>query len=307
MNSILRENNNNYLKADLTALILSYNEEKHLERCINSVKNFSKRIIVIDSFSNDRTLDICKKYEVEVFQNKFINHAKQINWGLENININTKWILRIDSDEIASENFGKNIYKFFSNLPEEVSGLSINLKLIFFKKEITFGGVFPQRKVRIWKTDKGKCDDSWMDEHINVEGKIFHFNEDLTDINLNDISWWINKHNNYATREAISFFLNQKNKSIPKNIILSSKLNKFFKFKVYYNFPIGIRAFILFIYRYILRLGFLNGWQGLVFHSLQGFFFRFLIDVKIKDIKTKIITDNKSLQEVIKYDYNIEI
>ena len=96
----MTDNNQKNKIADLTVVILTYNEEKHIERCILSIKDFVKKIIVIDSNSNDKTLEICKKYNVEVFQKKFINLADKLNWALENAKIDTHWILRLDADEI---------------------------------------------------------------------------------------------------------------------------------------------------------------------------------------------------------------
>ena len=142
---------------DITAIILTYNEEKHIERCIFSIKHFVKRIVIIDSFSNDNTLNILKKYNVEILQNKFINQSKQFNWGLENSNIKTDWILRIDADEILTKALVKKVFENLKNYSSNISGITVNRKLIFFGKNINFGGFFPHNTLRLWKNGKGKC------------------------------------------------------------------------------------------------------------------------------------------------------
>ena len=137
------------MTADITAIILTNNEEKHLDRCINSLKNIIKRIVIIDSFSTDATLEILKNHNVEFFQKEWLNYSSQLNWGIEKANVKTKWILRIDPDELPSENFKKNIINYLEKISPEVCGISILRKLIFLDKEIKFGGDFPQRGVRI--------------------------------------------------------------------------------------------------------------------------------------------------------------
>ena len=303
------KDNTQVLLTDITAIILTYNEEKHIERCLLSIKDLAKRIIIIDSLSDDNTLNIVKQHNIDVLQNKFVNHAKQINWGLKNANINTKWILRIDADEVLTEKLAKKIHGNLKNLPPNVAGVSINLKLFFFGKNINLGGVYPQKRLRIWKNGSGKCSDDWVDEHINVEGDIVHFDEDIIDNNLKNIAWWTEKHNKYSTKEAINFILNEqkiKKENFSKTN-KDTKINKFNKFKIYYNFPPGIRPFLLFIYRYFFLLGFLNGWQGLVFHSLQGFWFRFLVDVKIKELKKIMNNNNLTLAQAVKSQYNYDL
>ena len=301
---MLNKNISNNFKADITAIVLTYNEEKHIERCILSINQFVKKIIIIDSFSNDKTLDIAKKYNVEVLQNIFINHSKQLNWGLEKIKFNTSWILRIDADEIISKNFKEKIHKILNNCSSEISGISLNRKLIFLNKEITIKGFFPHKTLRIWKTGKGYCEDAWMDEQIKVDGKLLDFDDCITDYNLNGLSWWIKKHKNYSIREAINYLIIKTNrKKFLENNRDKSKLNKNLKYKIYYNFPLFIRPFLLFFYSYFLKLGFFNGWKGLIFCFLEFIWFRFLVDVNIYQIR-KIIRKNKiSLEEAIKIKY----
>jgi glycosyltransferase involved in cell wall biosynthesis len=290
---------------DLTAIILTYNEEKHIERCINSVKHIAKRIIVIDSYSTDNTLNILKKNNIEFLQNKFINQSKQLDWGLENAKITTGWILRLDSDEILSNRLIKKISGNFSNYNSNISGISVNRELFFLGKNINFGGVFPHKTLRIWKNGKGKSDGSWVDEHIIVDGKVIHLEESIIDKNLNNLSWWINKHKSYALREAINFLLSTSSLtnyvSKLSNIELLKKRRKY---TIYYKLPIIFRPLILFLYSYFFRLGFLNGWQGLVFHFLQGFWFRLLVDIKILEIRKLMKKNNLSLERVVKNRYN---
>ena len=295
--------------ADVTVIIMTNNEEKHIERCLLSIKDFIKKIVIIDSYSTDNTLSIAKKYNIKVLQHKWVNYAKQFNWGVENANIETEWVFRMDPDEIISETFAKKIDGYLSNLSSKITGVSIIRRLIFLGKEINFGGDFPQKAIRIWRNGKGKCEDTWSDEHIIVDGDVDYSNLDIIDKNLNNISWWTTKHNKFATREMIEFFLQKERKEKYTNLKLSkrTKIKKDLKFKIYYNFPYGLRAFLFFIYKYIFRLGFLNGWQGFVFHFLQGFWYRFLVDIKIIELKKIMKNNNLNLRQAVKKEYGYDI
>jgi glycosyltransferase involved in cell wall biosynthesis len=274
---------------DLTAIILTYNEEKHIKRCILSIRKFVKKIIIIDSYSNDKTIQIAKKYKTKIYKHQFVNQSKQINWGIKNIKFTTKWLLRIDADEIFTDKLKDKLIVKLNDNRKKYNGITINRKIRFLNKDINFGGVSPHKTLRIWRKNKGYCEDAWMDEQMLVKGQIAHINEDLIDHNLNNLSWWINKHKLYAIREAKNYLLNKNN--IKKKTISSdpSKINKYLKLKIYYNFPMYIRPFLLFIYNYFIKYGFLSSWQGLIFYSLQSFWYRMLVDINIaKQKKIKI-------------------
>ncbi|ARJ49515.1 glycosyltransferase family 2 protein [Candidatus Pelagibacter sp. RS40] len=269
--------------ANITAIILTYNEEKHIKRCILSIKKFVKNIIIIDSFSTDQTLEIAKKFKVKIYKHKFINQAKQINWALKKIKFQTSWILRIDADEYLTKELKKEVKTHINTLNSNYDGISFNRVIKFLNKEIYYGGTSPHKTLRIWKNKKGKCENVWMDEQIIVKGKVFHLNQNLIDENLNDLKWWKLKHRNYAKREAISFLYNKKNKNKSK---FEKKLNnvrksKHLKEKIYYKFPIFVRPLLFFLYSLIFKLGIVTGWQGLVFYYYQTLWFRLLVDINI--------------------------
>ena len=267
---------------DLTAIILTHNEEKHIKRCILSIRKFVKKIIIIDSYSNDKTIQIAKKYKAKIYKHKFVNQSKQINWGIKNIKFTTKWLLRIDADEIFTNKLKDKLIVKLNDNRKNYNGITINRKIRFLNKDINFGGVSPHKTLRIWRKNKGYCEDAWMDEQMLVKGKIIHINENLIDHNLNNLSWWINKHKLYAEREAKNYLLSKKNLKKKINLFDPSKINKYSKLKIYYNFPIYIRPFLLFVYNYFIKFGFLSGWQGLTFYFLQSFWFRLLVDINIK-------------------------
>ena len=144
-----------------------------------------------------------------------------------------------------------------------------------------------------------------MDEHVKLEqGKTITFENDFVDDNLNNLTWWTNKHNNYATREAIDL-LNIKYKFSSAdglNANLSEaqdKRKRWLKENLYTRLPLFIRPFLYFIYRYIFKLGFLDGIPGLIWHFLQGFWYRFLVDAKIYQIESLARSRKETISKII--------
>ena len=272
-------------KKDLSAIILTFNEELHIARCINSIKNVVDEIIVIDSYSTDNTLKICEELNVRVYQNKFISYGKQVNWVLKNVDIKSKWIFRVDADEYVQKNSLIEITDIISN-KQNISGIIIQRKIKFLNKIINYGQTSPHHTLRIWKYGSGMYPDiDTVDDQVEVEGNIYLSKAIIIDHNLESFTSWLTKQKNYAVREAYSYDKEKvNNKLLDKDL---SKINKSNKYRIYYKLPIFIRPFILFIYSYFFKLGFLSGWQGLVFNFFQILLFRFLVDIKILMLSKK--------------------
>ena len=266
---------------NITAVILTYNEELHIGRCIKALKGFVKEIIVIDSNSNDNTIKICKQNKIRIYNNKFINQAKQMNWALKNVPIKTKWIFRIDADEIVENSFFNKV-GYLIEYKKNISGILIERKIKFLNKIINYGLTSPHKTLRIWKNGYCKYQNLNVDEQAEVKGKIYLSNAIIIDHNLKSFYWWLNKHNDYARRETKNYFL-YKNKNKTKTITLNdmSKVKQNKKFSIYYKFPIFIRPVILFLYSYFFKLGFLSGVRGLIFYFFQILCYRMLVDIYI--------------------------
>ena len=148
-----------------------------------------------------------------------------------------------------------------------------------------------------------------QDEQIIVDADIAHIEEDIIDNNLNNLSRWMAKHKKYAPKEASNYFFKKRN--FNKNEILKmdnkTKYKKIIKFKIYYNLPMVLRPLLFFLYVYFFRLGFLDGWRGLVFHSLQTFWYRLLVDLKIIELKKIMKRDKLTLEQLLKSKYGLDI
>jgi glycosyltransferase involved in cell wall biosynthesis len=300
------------MEKEISVIILTRDEEPHIERCIKSVLPFSREVFVVDSFSTDRTVEMAESLGAKAYRNKWVNYATQFNWALDNLPINTEWVMRMDADEYVTEGLQDRIREEIKNVDDSVSGIFVRRRVYFMGRWIRRGGYYPTWLLRIWRNGKGHCEKRWMDEHIKItEGTTISIYEDIVDDNRKGLHWWIEKHNGYATREAIDM-LNLKYKFLSYDDIPASlsgtqeQRRRWVKEKLYARAPLFVRPFLYFIYRYFLRLGFLDGREGLVFHFLQGFWYRFLVDAKIKEIKKKARTENMDVRDVIHELYGIE-
>lgn len=297
--------------ATITAIILTYNEEQHIKRCIDSLSDLVNEIYVVDSFSNDRTIEIAKKSGAKVFQNAWVNYATQFNWALENCNIKSDWVWRIDADEYIDVREKKSFIESLNNLSDTITGVYIKRKIVFMKKQLLHGGWYPVWHLKIWRNGKGFCENRWMDEHIKLtEGESIKLNCTQVDENLNDLTWWSQKHNEYATREMVDLLdskyqIFSKNTVEPKLFGTNEQKKRWLKLS-YLKLPLFIRPVIYFIYRYLFKLGFLDGKSGLVWHILQGFWYRFLVDSKIYELNLRFNHDENKIINYIKETYKID-
>lgn len=298
---------------DLTVIILTFNEEKHIERCIKSLQSFSQDIFIIDSFSTDKTIEIAQSLGAQVFKNPWPNnHATQFNWGLENCPIKTKWVMRMDADEYVTPELANEIQQKMGALEKNITGIHVKRRVYFMDKWIKYGGYYPTWLLRIWQYSKGFCEERWMDEHIKLtDGDTVRFNYDIVDRNLHGLTIWTEKHNNYATREAVDVlntlygFLKYDDIE-PAFFGSQAQRKRWLKLK-YTQMPLFLRPFIYFHYRYFFQLGFLDGKSGLIWHFLQGFWYRFLVDAKINEIYFKAGKSKEAILEVLKSEYKINL
>ena len=299
------------MKSIISFIILTYNEEKHIERCIQSILPLTKDIYIIDSYSTDKTVEIAKRLGAKVLQNTWVNYANQFNWGIQNCQIDTPWTMRLDADEYLTQELRNEIQNQLPILTNDITGVILNYRHYFMGRWIKNGTRYPLPLLRIWRAGKGSIENKWMDERVVLsEGSTYQLKSDFIHDDLNDITFFINKHNGYATREAIDLLnkeyyfmhLDQDGNSGANK----SHLNLYIKNSFYSRSPLFLRVLVYFIYRYFFRLGFLDGKEGLIYHFLQGFWYRFLVDAKIYELKRRFKDDGPAIVRYIKETYQID-
>ena len=273
-------------KVDITAIVLTHNESIHLGRCIESLSEIVKAVVIVDSYSTDSTIDIAIAKGAKCYQNTWINYAVQFQWALDNVEINTEWVMRIDADEYLEQETSKNI-EVINNLDKNITGIIVTRKYYFMGQWIKYGAMYPIYHLKIWRNGVGRIEDKWMDERILLShGASIAIDISIVDDNKNNLTWWTNKHNGYATREMIDS-LNLDHGFLTTDLIgynsgsLQSKFKRFVKENIYSNIPLFVRPLFYFLYRYFIRLGFLDGTKGLIFHFLHALWYRVLVDAKI--------------------------
>lgn len=270
---------------DMTAIILTKNEEANIERCINSINGWVKRIIVVDSGSTDKTVAIAKKLGADIFVHEpFVDYAKQFNWAIDNTNINTNWIFRIDADECVTPSLRNEIIlECEKHAKDNVSGFMMRYKIFFMGKFLRYGGAYPFLKITIFKRGKGRFEDRSMGEHIVLsEGRCINLTEDCEHYDFKSLNAFIDKHNWYATREVEDYYA-IRNGRVNATLEGKPEVMKKLRDGFYYRLPKYYRAKLYYWYKFYVKLGFLDGEAGRIWAFIQSYFYRFVVDAKIHE------------------------
>lgn len=295
---------------DITTIILTYNEEIHIRRCLENVCSFSKKVYVVDSPSTDKTVEICREFSnVELVVHKYPgNQAAQFNWALDNLKIDTEWVLRLDADEYLLPELVDELRTKIPELDTNITGVTFKRRHIFLGRWMK-QGTYPIMILRMFRKGKAKCEQRLMDEHIELlDGASMTFEHDFVDHNLNNLSWWAQKHVNYAIREAAELLDVEYNitgtNSLARHLSPTTLHKRNLKLK-YARQPLFWRSFAYFCYRYFFKLGFLEGKEGFLWHFMQGWWYRTLVDAKIYEIKKACGNDKEKIKTYLQEVYNI--
>lgn len=298
---------------NIATIILTYNEEKHIERCIKNAQRFSTQIFLVDSFSTDRTKEIAESMGAVVYENKWENnYARQFNFGLDNLPITCDWVFRLDADEYLTDQLIDEIHAKFNTVSQDVSGIIFERKMYFMDKLMN-KGMLRMNMLRLFKYKHGFCEERWMDEHIVLtKGISVLFDNYFVDHNLNSLGWWTQKHNGYSIREAIDLLdieygLVSKSERTEQHEVTADAKYKREKKHKYAKMKLFWRSFVYFVYRYIFKGGFTEGKEGFLWHFLQGWWYRTLVDAKVYEIKKACGTDTDKMKQYIKENYQISI
>ena len=296
----------------VVAIILTLNEAKHLPRCLASLEGVVDQIFVADCYSTDDTLRIAQEHGAHAVQRAWVNYATQFNWALTQLDEDTDWVLRIDADEYLTPELATEIRTRLPGVGPEIDGIYCDRHMAFTGRLIRHGGVFPVQVLRLVRRGRGGCENRWMDEHIKVAGSTLYFKGELIDDNLNSLTWWTDKHNKYASREAVDL-LNLEYGFMPHDSVASLRggnqagVKRWLKEVVYARLPGGFRAFAYFFYRYVIRMGFLDGQAGTAFHFLQGFWYRYLVDAKVAEVRRYMRVEGCDVKVAIERVLGIKI
>ncbi len=281
-------------RLSLCVVILTYNEALHIGRALASVSSIAEKVFVIDSGSKDDTVAIARAHGAEVLTHPFVNQAQQFQWAMDTCDIRSQWVLRLDADEIIEADLAARLGEELPRLPAHVAGVKLNRKHIFLGRWIRHGGRYPLTMLRVWRNGMARIENRWMDEHIYLlQGEAVTIEGGFADANMHDIAFFIDKHNKYATREAVDvlgkrYGLFSADPGVADDQGGQARRKRLLKEKLYNNLPFGTGPVLYFLFRYFIQMGFLDGREGAIYHGLQGLWYRFLVDARILEIDREL-------------------
>ena len=295
---------------DLSIIVLTYNEEKNIVDCIESLANLKANIFVVDSYSTDRTLEILDEYNIRHVQHPFENYSAQRNWSQKNNPFKTEWVLHLDAGERLTPQLVAWLNNNFNSKDESVDGYMFSRKTVFMDKWIKYGGHYPNFHLRLFRVSKGKCEEKVYDQHFVVNGnkRVITKGVDIIDTVCDNLKDFIVGHAKWAVFEAVEVarsasYAGEVNPKIGGNPI---EKRRWLKVNLFEKSPLFLRSISYFVYRYFIKFGFLDGTKGLIFHFLQGFWFRFLVDSMIHEFRVKM-EDGESLEDIVQAKYGMKM
>jgi glycosyltransferase involved in cell wall biosynthesis len=298
-------------------IILTYNEARNLPACLDSVAGWAGEIFVVDSGSTDCTVDIAERYGVKVVMHPFESHARQWNWALHHLPFTYEWALCLDADQRVTPALREEFCGLFGVGPkgvwgqarlEATDGFYIKRRQIFRGRWIRHGGYYPKYLLKLFRHAHGWADEKELvDHHFYVSGKSARLEADFLEDNQNetDILLWMQKHLGYAARQAREELLRQRDGTawnIRPSLFGTPDQRTLWLKRIWYRLPLYVRPCLYFFYRYVLRLGFLDGKQGFLFHFLQGFWYRLIVDAVLDDLRHERETDVDQRQTTFHVD-----
>lgn len=298
---------------DITAVVLTYNEELHIRRCLERLTPIVRRIYVVDCFSKDRTCQIAREFsKVMVVQHEWPgNQAEQFNWALDHLSFNTSWILRMDADEYITDELSDEMHEKMPSLGKNISAIVLPLRRAFLGRILKHGIVNGISMIRIFRPKKARYERRLMDEHLCVlEGDTIAFKHHFVDDSRIPLRQWVEKHNQYSTREMITILdaeydLLVRDEEYEGHYARTVARKRSRKAR-YAAMPLFWRALAYFFYRYFLKLGMLDGKEGFLWDFLQGWWYRTLVDAKIYEVYRICGHNRRKIKNYLFDTYNLK-
>ena len=276
---------------DYSFVILTYNEEDHIPRLLESIKGLNAQTFVLDSGSTDQTIAICRSYGAETASHPFENHPKQWHAALNAFQFSSPWLICLDADQVVTPELFAQLQNFSDSEHRGIDGIYFNRKNYFKGHWLRYGGYYPKYLLKMIRTGKGISDlNENMDHRFVVPGKTITWKKGhIIEENLkeNNISFWISKHNRYSdllAQEEIERMNAMRSQTVRTDFWGNPDERTAWLKNLWWKLPRFFRPFLYFTYRMIFQLGILDGKTGILFHFLQGFWFRIIVDVKINEI-----------------------
>lgn len=291
------------MTASLSVLVLTMNEELNIEACLDSIVGRADDIVVVDSGSTDRTVALCRERGLEPVVHPYVDHRSQIDWAITSIPWRHDWLLLLDADNIVTPRLMHEITQELRQAPGGVHGF-YNPHHHYFRNRRVRG--LKTSWLRLIRRSRVRVDGSELvDFRLVVDGPTGKLSGAIIESNKKelDLDFWIDKHQKFARRMAIEEILRAEgvlswSDALQPRLFGNPDQRMIWFKNLWYRMPLYVRPVLFFWYRYILRLGFLDGWNGFVFHTLQSFWFRLIVDVHISTHRRDLQENRLSLEQL---------
>jgi glycosyltransferase involved in cell wall biosynthesis len=272
----------------VSVIVLTLNEEANLPACLASLNGLDCEVFVVDSGSTDATVSLARSAGAQVVEHPFETYAAQRNWAQSHLPLRAPWVLHLDADERLTPALVAEIDRVLA--PQSgVAGFLLRKQTIFMGRWIKHGGHYPAYHLRLFRTGQGRCEERLYDQHFLVDGEVGRLENDYHDVLTSDIGAWTVRHARWAELEAREIMSERSGKAQVRALFWGTPIERrrWLRHELFYRCPLFVRPFAYWFYRYVVRLGFLDGPEGLVFHFLQGCWYRFLVDAKIFEARRR--------------------
>jgi glycosyltransferase involved in cell wall biosynthesis len=279
----------------LSVVVLTFNEQRNIAACLERVQRWPAQVFVVDSGSTDKTRDIAEQYGASVVVHPFESHARQWQWALTALPLTTDWVLALDADQVVTPELQASIETALSkwSAASVPAGAYVNRRQVFRGRWIRHGGYYPKYLLKLFRRNTVSIDEGdLVDHHFAVSGPTVRLDGDLIEDNRNEneIAVWVDKHNRYAVRQA-----REEEARLGDGAASTRRAGLFgspdertlWQKRLWNRLPLYLRPFGYFFYRYVIRLGFLDGKEGFVFHFLQAFWYRLLVDINRDELRKR--------------------
>lgn len=278
----------------LSVFVMTYNEELNLERCLESVCERAGEVIIVDSFSSDHTLEIARRYTDRIYQHPYEAHPQQWQWTLSQVPFRYEWIFAVDADFQVTPALWDEIAQALARGDPAVNGYFVRHRQIFRGRFLRHGTMYPRYWLRLFRRTKVHLDPrDLVDVHFYVEPPVGRLEQDVVEDNRKEreIAFWIEKQLRFAHRQAVEELHGEDTEhALPARArLLGTPDERTLWLKaVWRRLPRYVRPWLLFAYRYVLRLGFLDGKEGFLYHFTQALVYRTLVDARMEELEAAV-------------------
>jgi glycosyltransferase involved in cell wall biosynthesis len=279
------------LNTEFSFIILTFNEEMHLGRLLQSISDLSAPIFILDSGSTDNTIAIGEQHGASFLHHPFENHPKQWEYALKNFPVTTPWVICLDADQIVTPELKARLVDFKDSDYASINGIYFNRKNFFKGRWIKHGGYYPFYLLKMFRYGQGYSDTNEnMDHRFIAPGRLEIWKDGVIleeNLKENSIRFWIEKHNRYSdlvALEEVERMMQMRTQTVKPVFRGSPDERTAWRKQLWWKLPRYVRPLLYFTQRLIFQLGVLDGRTGIIYHFLQSFWFRLIVDVKIDEI-----------------------